>query len=64
MLEKQWWYNLTYNCEGGDKGYHTFPKSISQKVNVIAQLDFELTYYNVAVLHVNHYVSGIFLSKS
>ena len=32
----------------------TFPKSISSKVNVIAQLKFELTYYNVSVQHVSH----------
>ena len=38
-----------------DKRGHTFPKSISVKVNVIARLKFELTYYNVAVRHFSYY---------
>ena len=37
------------------KGVHTFPKGISPKVNVLAQLEFELTYYDVAVQHISHY---------
>ena len=32
-------------------GVHIFRKSISPKVNVIAQLEFELIYYKVAVQH-------------
>ena len=32
-----------------DKVVHSFPKGISPKVNVIAQLGFELTYYDLAV---------------
>ena len=42
----------------GDKGVHTFPKSISLKVNVIVRLEFELAYYNVADQHVNHYTKS------
>ena len=30
-----------------------FPNGISPKVNVIAQGDFELAYYDIAVQHVN-----------
>ena len=33
----------------------TFTKGICPKVNVIAWLGFELTFYNVKVQHVNHY---------
>ena len=33
----------------GDKRFHTFPKSISLKMNVIALLDCEVTYDEVAV---------------
>ena len=32
-----------------------FPKVISLKVNIIAQLEFELTNYDVAVQHISHY---------
>ena len=38
-----------------DKGFHTFPKGISPKVNIMAWLEFELAYYNYAVQHFNHY---------
>ena len=34
---------------------HDFPKAFIQKVNLIAGLVFELTYYDVSVKHVNHY---------
>ncbi len=43
---------ITYSLE--DKGVHTFAKGISPKVNVIVRLEFELAYYDVAALHVNH----------
>ena len=39
------------------KGVHNFPKGISPKVNLIAQLDFELTYYNAAVQYISHYTT-------
>ena len=39
----------------GDKGVHTFHKSISLKVNIIVQSKFELTYYDVVVQYVSHY---------
>ena len=30
-------------------GFHTFPKGKSPKVNLIAQLEFELAYFEAAV---------------
>ncbi len=36
---------LLFNCE--DKEVHNFPKGICPKVNVIAQLEFELANYDV-----------------
>ena len=47
LLEEQQWYYLTHSWE--DKGVHTFPKGICPKVNVIAQLEYELAYYDSAV---------------
>ena len=43
LVEKQQWYYLTYNWRY--KGVHTILKSISPKVNVVARLEFELTYF-------------------
>ena len=37
---------------------HNFPWLISLKVNIIAQLEFELTHYDVAVQYVRHYAMG------
>ena len=39
------------------RGFYTFPKSISSKVNVILWLEFEIVYY-VSVLYVSHYATG------
>ena len=36
-----------------------FCKGISLKVSLIARQEFELTYYNVAVQHISHYLTGI-----
>ena len=44
--------SLTHSWE--DKGDHTFPKGIWPKVNVIAQLEYELAYYDSAVHRFNH----------
>ena len=41
------------------KGSNTFRKSISPKVNVIAQLKYELAYIKVAVQRFSHYVEDI-----
>ena len=53
-----WFLYLIAYQPGGDKGVHTFPKDISWKVNVIAQLEFELAYYNSTVQQFNHYTAG------
>ena len=57
LLEGQQWYYLTHSWE--DKGLHTFPKGICPKVNVIAQLEFELAYYDSAFQRFNHYTTKI-----
>ena len=46
--EEQQSYNLTHNW--GKNEVHTFIKDISLKENMIVQLKFKLTYYNVALL--------------
>ena len=56
LQEEQKWYYLTHRWE--DNGVHTFPNSICPKVNVIAWLEFELTYYDSTVQHFNHYATG------
>ena len=55
LLEEQQWYYLTHSWE--DKGVQTFPKSICPKLNVIARLEYELTYYDSAVHRFNHYTT-------
>ena len=55
LQEKQQWYYLTHSWE--DKGAHTFPKSICLKVNIIAQLEFELAYHDSSVQRFNHYTT-------
>ena len=39
-----------------DKEVHTFSKDISPKENVIAKLELQLTYRNLAIQH-NHYTT-------
>ena len=53
ILLEQLWYYLTHSWE--DKEFHTFPNGICPKVNIIAWLEIELTYYDSAVHHFNHY---------
>ena len=55
LLEEQYWYHLTHSWE--DKGVHNFPKGICPKVNVVARLGYELTYYDSAVHRFNHYTT-------
>ena len=43
----------------GDKEVHTFLKGISPKVNVIAWLELELAYFDVAIEHISYYVTGL-----
>ena len=38
---------------------HAFPKGMSRKVNVIAQIEFELINCNVAAQNINHHPQGI-----
>ena len=53
LVEEQQWYNLNHSW--GDKRVHTFPKDISLKMNIITQLDLELSHYDVAVQYIDHY---------
>ena len=51
--------SLQKNSSGNPKlemirGFNTFPKGISSKVNVMPRLEFELVYHNVEVFHVKH----------
>ena len=46
----------TDDCIRG-RGY-IFLKGICPKVNVIARLEFELAFFDVAFEHVNHYTTG------
>ena len=46
-----------------DKCAITFPKGISPKINVIVLLEFELTYYDIAVQHITHYAMGTLPSE-
>ena len=39
LIEEQLWYYLTHSPEVGGKMIHTFAKSISLKVNIIARLE-------------------------
>ena len=47
LREEQLWYYLTHIME--NKGVHIFPKGVCPKVNVIARLEQELTYYDSTV---------------
>ena len=50
LVEEQMWYCLILG-EGG-KEVHAFLKSINPKMNLIVQLEFGHTYYDVGVQHV------------
>ena len=43
---------------GRDKRVHVFPKGYNPKVSVIAKLEFDLVYYDVAVLHISYYATA------
>ena len=50
-----------WNCpskSGVMRGFITFPQGISLKVNIIAQLEFELVYHGVAFQHISHFSRG------
>ena len=40
----------------GNTGVYIFPKGYSLKVNAVAWLEFKLSYYDVAIHHISHYV--------
>ena len=44
----------------GYNGFHTIPKSRSMKVNVITRLEFDLAFYDIAVLHISRRDSPIY----
>ena len=49
-------YDLTHRT--GNKRIHTLLKAISPRVRIRARLEFELAYYEVTMLHVNHHSAG------
>ena len=59
LVEEQAWYNLTHSRGWVGKEVHTFSKSISHKVNVVVQLEFEPSYHDVTVHHITHHATGI-----
>ena len=56
FMAQQLWYYLTHNKK--KKWDLTFPNGIQPKLNVNAQLEFGLAYYDVGVQHVSHYARG------
>ena len=48
--------DTTYSWD--NKRVHTFPKGISPKMNAIAQLEFELAFFEAADQHFSHYTTG------
>ena len=42
---------------GGYWEDHVFPKGINLKVNAVARLEFELSYYDTTISHVSHYIT-------
>ena len=56
LVEEQDWYYLSRRY--GGQGVYTFPKGISSKMNISAQLEFELAFYDVTVQYVSHYTTG------
>ena len=54
ILQQQWDY---LNHSSWDIWVHISLKGISPKVNVKAQLEFELAYFETAVQHFNYYIT-------
>ena len=59
LVEEQEMNDLTHGWE--DKEVHTFLKGISLKENAIVWVEFELAYYDIAIQHVNHYTTCMFV---
>ena len=55
LAEGQQGYYFTYSRE--DKEVHTFPNGICTKVEIIVLLEFEVAYFEAAVLHFSHYTT-------
>ena len=55
MLKQSCRIDNIQRIAGSIRGFYTFPRGISLKVNVIEQLEFELTHFEAAVLHFSHY---------
>ena len=53
LVEEYQWFYIRYSWVS-DKKVHTFPNSISPKVNVIARLEFELRNFESAVQLLRH----------
>ena len=41
------------------KNVHTFLKSINPEMNIIARLDFKFIYNDIAIEHINQFISEI-----
>ena len=57
LEEEQYWFYLIFNWK--NKGVHTFPIIVSQKVNLIARLKFELAFDGITVQRFIHYTMEI-----
>ena len=55
---------LLFNPELRKLGFHTRTNGISPRVNIIARVEFELTFYEVIIHHICHYINGIFFAHS
>ena len=62
FVEEQTWLFLTLNWRR-IKGFISFPRDISPKVNVITQLKFELANFEAAVQQFNYYVMRTHLTS-
>ena len=54
FVEEQDWWGFFLTQSWGDRRVHAFPKNICPKVSSIAQLEFELAYYDSAVQPLHH----------
>ena len=52
---------LWHICQVAWSRTDTFPKGVSPKVKIIARLEWELAYNDIAVQHVSHHANGDFL---
>ena len=57
-LEKKQSWNQWTHCLKNSRD-HIFPKNICPKVFLLARIEFELSYDDIAAYHVSHYSTGI-----